>query len=96
LSVGQAISSGTLVITPSTLSQSITLSPYVAGYITAGTGTLATGTVVINTSAVTANSKIFLTNTLATNRVSVGTIVPNTSFQVTGTNVDTFTWLIIN
>jgi hypothetical protein len=96
LSVGQAISSGTLVIAPSTFTQNTTLSSYTAGYVTSGTGTLATGAVVINTSAVTANSKIFLTNTLATNRVSVGTIVPNTSFQVTGTNVDTFTWLIIN
>jgi hypothetical protein len=96
LSVGQAISSGTLVIAPSTLTQNTTLSSYTAGYVTAGTGTLVSGALVINTSAVTANSKIFLTNTLATNSVRVGTIVANTSFQVLGTNVDTFTWLIIN
>jgi len=96
LSVGQAISSGTVIIAPSTLTQNTTLSSYTAGYVTAGTGTLVSGALVINTSAVTANSKIFLTNTLATNSVRVGTIVANTSFQVLGTNVDTFTWLIIN
>lgn len=96
LNVGQAISSGTVIIAPSTLTQNTTLSSYTAGYITAGTGALVSGALVINTSAVTANSKIFLTNTLATNSVRVGTIVANTSFQVLGTNVDTFTWLIIN
>jgi len=102
LSVGQAISSGTLVIAPSTLSQSITLSSYTTGYVTAGTGTLSGGVLVVNTSAVTANSKIFLTNTLAINLVRLDTtygtngIIPGSSFKVAGTNVDTFSWLIIN
>jgi hypothetical protein len=102
LSVGQAISSGKVVITPSTLSQSITLSSYAAGYITAGTGTLSGGVLVINTSAVTANSRIFLTNTSATNLVRIDTsygtngIIAGNSFKVAGTTTDTFTWLIIN
>ena len=102
LSVGQAISSGKVVITPSTLSRSITLSSYVAGYVTAGTGTLSGGVLVINTSAVTANSKIFLTNTTTTNLVRLDTtygtngIIAGSSFRVAGTGTDTFTWLIIN
>ena len=90
------------MIAPSTLSQSITLSSYTAGYVTAGTGTLSGGVSVVNTSAVTANSKIFLTNTLATNLVRLDTtygtngIIAGNSFKVAGTNVDTFSWLIIN
>jgi hypothetical protein len=96
LSVGQSISSGTVVIAPSTLTASVTISTFVAGYICAGKGTLASGTATVNTSAVRADSKIFLSNTLATNVVRVGAITPGVSFVVTGINVDTFTWLIIN
>ena len=69
----------------------------------AGTGTLASGTVTISTTAVTANSLIFLTDT-ASSLTNVGTLSVSaksagTSFTVTSANAldtSTFNWLIIN
>ena len=95
LSVAQSISSGTVVTSLSTIVQSMNLYG-AAGLATSGKNVLSGGSRVIATSAVTANSKIFLTNTLATNRVSVTAINPGVSFTVGGTNVDTFSWLLIN
>ncbi len=67
-----------------------------------GTGTLASGTVTISTTAVTSNSLIFLTataNGAALGTLSVGTKTAATSFVVNSSNVadtSTFNWLIIN
>lgn len=69
----------------------------------AGTGTLTAGTVTISTTAVTANSLIFLTDT-ASSLVNVGTLSvtsksAGTSFTVTSSNIadtSTFNWLLIN
>jgi hypothetical protein len=69
----------------------------------AGTGTLTSGTVTISTTAVTASSLIFLTDT-ASSLTNVGVLSvtsksAGTSFTVTSTNVldtGTFNWLIIN
>jgi hypothetical protein len=96
LSVGQSISSGTVVIAPSTLTTHMFVSPVNTAGASVGNGTLATGAATIATTAVTANSKIFLTNTLATNLLRVNGINPGVSFGVAGTNVDTFNWMIIN
>lgn len=68
-----------------------------------GTGTLSGGTVTISTTAVTANSLIFLTDT-ASVLTNVGTLSVSAksagvSFTVTSANVldtSTFNWLIIN
>ena len=70
----------------------------------AGTGTLSGGTATISTTAVTASSLIFLTDTgggvfANIGSLTVGTITAGTSFVVTSTNVldsSTFNWLIIN
>lgn len=69
----------------------------------AGTGTLVGGTVTISTTAVTANSLIFLTDTTASftnvGVMSVSSKSAGTSFTVTSANVldtSTFNWLIIN
>lgn len=69
-----------------------------------GTATLSGGTVTVSTTAVTASSKIFLTD--ATTGVltnigtpTVGTIVAGTSFVINSTNVldgSSVNWLIIN
>lgn len=69
----------------------------------AGTGTLVGGTVTISTTAVTASSLIFLTDT-ASSITNVGTLTVSsksagTSFTVTSTlalDTSTFNWLIIN
>lgn len=69
----------------------------------AGTGTLVGGTVTINTTAVQANSLIFITDTQA-GVVNIGVptvsaIVAGTSFTVTSSNVldaSTFNWIIFN
>lgn len=69
-----------------------------------GTGTLISGTATISTTAVTASSLIFLTDTTTgalTNvgSLTVGTKTAGTSFVVNSTNVldtSTFNWLIIN
>lgn len=69
-----------------------------------GTATLASGTVTVSTTAVTASSKIFLTDATTgalTNvgSVTVGTITAGTSFVINSTNVldaSTVNWLIIN
>ena len=69
----------------------------------AGTGTLAAGTVTISTTAVTANSLIFLTDT-ASSLTNVGTLsvsskTAGTSFTVKSANAldtSTFNWHIIN
>ncbi len=68
-----------------------------------GTGTLVGGTVTISTTAVTANSLIFLQDT-ASSITNVGTLTVSsksagTSFTVTSTlalDTSTFNWLIIN
>jgi hypothetical protein len=68
----------------------------------AGTGTLSGGTVTISTTAVTASSLIFLTDTSGgTNlgTLSVGTITAGTSFVVNSSNAldsSTFNWHLIN
>jgi hypothetical protein len=68
----------------------------------AGTGTLSSGTVTISTTAVTASSLIFLTDTssgINIGTLSVGTITAATSFVVNSSNVadaSTFNWIIIN
>ena len=69
----------------------------------AGTGTLSGGTVTISTTAVTANSLIFLQDT-SSSITNVGTLIVSsktagTSFTVTSTlalDTSTFNWLIIN
>lgn len=69
----------------------------------AGTGTLSGGTVTISTTAVTANSLIFLTDT-ASSLTNVGTLSvtaksAGTSFTVTSANAldtSTFNWFMIN
>jgi hypothetical protein len=69
----------------------------------AGTGTLVGGTATISTTAVTANSLIFLTDT-ASSITNVGSLTVSaktagTSFVVTSTialDTSTFNWLIIN
>jgi hypothetical protein len=69
----------------------------------AGTGTLVGGTVTISTTAVTASSLIFVTDTSST-ITNVGTLTVSsksagTSFTVTSTlalDTSTFNWLIIN
>lgn len=69
----------------------------------AGTGTLSGGTVTISTTAVTANSLIFLTDTASSltnvGQTSVTAKSAGTSFTVTSSNAldtSTFNWLIIN
>jgi hypothetical protein len=68
----------------------------------AGSGTLASGTVIISTTKVTASSLIFLTDTSSGANIgtlSVGTKTAGTSFVVNSSNVldsSTFNWLIIN
>lgn len=69
----------------------------------AGTGTLTAGTVAISTTAVTASSLIFLTDTTSSltnvGVLSVSSKIAGTSFTVTSANVldtATFNWLIIN
>lgn len=69
----------------------------------AGTATLTGGTVTVSTTAVTANSLIFLTDAAASltnvGPLSVTSKTAGTSFTVTSTNVldtSTFNWLIIN
>lgn len=74
-----------------------------------GTGSMATGSIVggfrrltVNTSAVTAASKIFLTNVDQVNSgtvYSVESLIPTTSFQIVSNNTSdgsTINWLIIN
>ena len=63
-----------------------------------GTGTLSAGEVTINTTAVTASSRIFLTGT-AQHALYVSATVAGTSFTVksaSGSDASTFNWLIIN
>lgn len=69
----------------------------------AGTGTLTGGTVTISTTAVTANSLIFLTDTSGSvtnvGNLTVSAKSAGVSFTVTSTNVldvSTFNWLIVN
>lgn len=68
----------------------------------AGTGTLSAGTVTISTTAVTANSLIFLQDTsngANIGTLSVGTKTAATSFVVNSSNAldaSTFNWFIIN
>lgn len=64
--------------------------------LTSGTGTLAAGTVTINTAEAKTGSLIMLTNTNAANTLHVGTITDGVSFVVNGTATDTFNWIIIN
>ena len=65
-------------------------------------GALASGTVTVATTAVTAASKIFLTRAVAggtQGNLSVGTITANTSFTITSdssSDTSTVNWLIIN
>lgn len=64
----------------------------------AGTGTLSSGSVTINTTAVTASSLIFLTGT-AQHTLYISATVAGTSFTVmsaSGSDASTFNWLIIN
>lgn len=67
-----------------------------------GTGTLSSGTVTISTTAVTASSLVFLTDTANGANIgilSVGTKTAGTSFVVNSSNVldaGTFNWFIIN
>lgn len=66
-----------------------------------GTATLAAGTVTVNNTSVTANTRIFLTvqNVGGTQGfLSVSSIVPGTSFTITsasGTDTSTVAWLLI-
>lgn len=68
-----------------------------------GTGTLTGGTVTISTTAVTANSRIFITDTTTGSLVNVGSLVVSTKtagsgFVVTSTNAldaSTFDWMIV-
>jgi len=69
----------------------------------AGTGTLVAGTATISTTAVTANSLVFLTDTSASltnlGSLSVSAKSAGTSFTVISTNIldtATFNWFIIN
>lgn len=71
----------------------------------AGTGTLVGGSATISTTAVTANSLIFVTDTaisltnVGTLTVPTASIIAGTSFVVKSTNIldiSTFSWLIIN
>lgn len=69
----------------------------------AGTGTLSSGTATISTTAVTASSLIFITDTASSltniGTPSVSSKSAGTSFTVTSSNVldsSTFNWLIIN
>ncbi len=65
-------------------------------------GALAAGTVTVNTTAVTASSRIFLTRAVAggtLGNLSVGTITAGTSFTITSSDAgdtSTINWLIIN
>jgi len=67
-----------------------------------GTGTLSGGTVTISTTAVTANSLIFIqyTGTLSNSgQLTIASKIAGTSFTVTSTNAsdaNTFNWWIIN
>ena len=67
-----------------------------------GTATLVAGTVTVLTSAVTANSKIFLTRAtqgVAAGHLALGAIVAGTSFIISsasGTDTGSVNWLIIN
>lgn len=72
------------------------------GNATLGTGTLSGGTVTINTTKVTASSRIFLTATQAgvvnIGVMTVSAIVAGTSFTVTSSNVldsSTFNWVVL-
>jgi len=100
LNVGQSISSGTLMIAPSTFTRNLSVSPAgtnaTAGATTIGSATLSGGALTINTTAVTTNSRIFLTNTSALNVVRVNGISAGSSFTVAGSGTDSFNWLIIN
>jgi hypothetical protein len=67
----------------------------------AGTGTFASGTVTINTTAVTASSLIFIQYTSCSNcgTTSIGTVTAATSFVVNssnGSDGSTFNWWLIN
>ena len=100
LSVGTSISSGTVMIAPSTFTRNLSVSPAgtgaTAGATTIGSATLIGGALTINTTAVTASSKIFLTNTSAANVVRLNGTSAGVSFTVAGTGTDSFNWLIIN
>lgn len=70
---------------------------------TMGTGTLSAGTATVNTTKVTANSRVFLTDTGGgvlgnIGSLYVGTVTAGTSFVVNSTNVldsSNFNWLIM-
>lgn len=68
---------------------------------TMGTGVLVAGTVTINTTKVTANSRIFLTVQVAGGTqgiLSVGTVTAGTSFVINSTNAadtSTVAWIIV-
>jgi len=70
---------------------------------TMGTGTLASGTATINTTKITASSKVFITDAgggvLANiGSLSVGTVTAGTSFVVNSSNAldsSNFNWIII-
>lgn len=103
---GSLSTGGTVRLTNAGALQNIVSLGIVTGSnATAGTGTLSGGTVTISTTAVTASSLIFLTDTAST-LTNVGTlsapaasIVAGTSFVVKSTNVldsSTFNWFFIN
>jgi hypothetical protein len=96
LSVGQSISSGTVVIAPSTFTSHMFVSTIGGAAASIGTGTLSGGAATIATTAVTASSKIFLTNISNTNLVRINGINAGVNFSVAGSGSDSFNWLIIN
>ena len=83
-------------------------SPQAAGSASIGTATLVAGAMVVNTTAVTAASKIFLTRRGQSSGgmyLALGSVVAGTSFSVqsynasntaANTDVNVFDWLIIN
>jgi hypothetical protein len=98
--VGGSISSGTVVIAPSTFATHMFVNPVNTSAASIGTGTMngaSPSAATVTTSRCNTNSKVFITNTTGTNVIRVNS-VNNGSFTTASGNgvTDSFNWLIIN
>lgn len=96
------VNGGRILFESGTVISTGTIPAFSTATSTIGTATLLGGTATIATTAVTAQSTIFLTNTTVganTAPIAVTAQTPNVSFVVTSFNVadtNTFNWMIIN
>jgi len=102
--VGGSISSGTVVIAPSTYTQHLFLTPVgvgnAVGNASIGSNAMTSGTpsyAGVSTSACRTTSKVFLTNISGLNVIRVGAVNNGSFSTLSGNSVtDVFNWLIIN